>query len=158
MNCFKCNNYTSNPKFCSRSCAISFNNAKKPKRVRTLKCCKCKDVLIISGRSYCESCLKARFAWQTVTLGDYLQIRVSRNRYSATIRWRARQAMESAAVPRVCKVCNYSIYVECCHIKPVASFSPTAKIAEVNHLSNLIYLCPNHHKELDAGRLILANP
>jgi hypothetical protein len=32
--CLQCKNTTTNPKFCSKSCSVTFNNAKKPKRWR----------------------------------------------------------------------------------------------------------------------------
>jgi hypothetical protein len=55
------------------------------------------------------------------------------------------------AKPYRCEVCGYTIIVECCHIRPVKSFPPTALISEINSLSNLAALCPNHHYELDKG-------
>jgi len=39
MNCFYCQKLTNNPKFCSRSCGISYNNKVKPKRVKRMKTC-----------------------------------------------------------------------------------------------------------------------
>lgn len=42
--------------FCSRSCSISFNNSKNPKRSRTKKCKIC-DNMVKSGYTYCESCI-----------------------------------------------------------------------------------------------------
>jgi predicted restriction endonuclease len=55
---------------------------------------------------------------------------------------------------KVCAICGYSNHVELCHIKSIAHFSETAALEEINSLSNLIYLCPNHHWELDNGLLI----
>jgi predicted restriction endonuclease len=48
-----------------------------------------------------------------------------------------------------CLICGYNKYVECCHIKPVQDFPETALLSEVNALTNICWLCPNHHKELD---------
>lgn len=54
-----------------------------------------------------------------------------------------------------CKVCGYDKHVEICHIKAIADFPPEAKLKEVNDLTNLIGLCPNHHWELDHELLVL---
>jgi hypothetical protein len=71
------------------------------------------------------------------------------------IRINARKVMKDNNVPKECKVCGYSTYVEVCHIKAIADFSKETLIKEINSLSNLIYLCPNHHIELDKGLLNL---
>jgi len=72
------------------------------------------------------------------------------------IRVNARKVMKDNKVPFICKVCNYSNFLEVCHIKAIADFLPEQTIKEVNALSNLTYLCPNHHKELDGGLLPLS--
>jgi len=41
MKCINCGSKTDNPKFCSRSCGVSFNNKVKPKRIKRLKKCLC---------------------------------------------------------------------------------------------------------------------
>lgn len=69
------------------------------------------------------------------------------------IRIHARKVMKEAKVNKACKVCAYTNYVEVCHIKSIADFDSTAFIKDINDLSNLIYLCPNHHWELDNGLL-----
>jgi len=54
-----------------------------------------------------------------------------------------------------CKRCGYSIHVELCHIKPVASFPLETKLREVNDPLNIVVLCRNCHWELDNGYLTL---
>ena len=71
------------------------------------------------------------------------------------IRINARKVMKKANIVYACKICGYNKYVEVCHIKAIAEFEPLALIREVNSLSNLAYLCPNHHWELDNGLLKL---
>jgi hypothetical protein len=39
MKCVNCDKLTDNPKFCSRSCGISYNNRIKPKRIKSIKKC-----------------------------------------------------------------------------------------------------------------------
>jgi len=41
-------------------------------------------------------------------------------------------------------------------LKAIADFTSTQLVSEVNALTNLAYLCPNHHKELDRGMLPLS--
>jgi predicted restriction endonuclease len=43
--------------------------------------------------------------------------------------------------------------VEVAHIKAVSNFSEDSLISEINDISNLIGLCPNHHWEYDNGLL-----
>jgi hypothetical protein len=57
--------------------------------------------------------------------------------------------------PKICIICGYDKFVDVCHIKPVAAFSPQAKLREINAPENLAYLCPNHHREYDRGLLNL---
>lgn len=50
---------------------------------------------------------------------------------------------------KICQNCGYSKHVEVCHIKPVSKFPDTAKLDEVNNITNLLLLCPNCHYEFD---------
>lgn len=50
-----------------------------------------------------------------------------------------------------CAICGYDKYVEVAHIKAVSDFPDEATISEINSISNLIGLCPNHHWEYDNG-------
>lgn len=63
MNCANCNKKTNNPKFCCRSCGISYNNRLKPKRTKIPKICVfCKSEfysLHSSNQKYCnKKCLE----------------------------------------------------------------------------------------------------
>lgn len=52
-----------------------------------------------------------------------------------------------------CAVCGYALHVECCHLIRVGDFPADALVSEINAISNLVLLCPNHHWELDRGVL-----
>ena len=67
------------------------------------------------------------------------------------IRVNARKVLKNTNLVKECYICKYNHYVEAAHLKGIAKFDDTAKISEVNDLKNLIYLCPNHHWELDNG-------
>ena len=55
-----------------------------------------------------------------------------------------------------CAICGYSLFVDTCHLRPIRSFADDSLISEINKKSNLIYLCPNHHHELDGGLINIA--
>jgi hypothetical protein len=54
-----------------------------------------------------------------------------------------------------CAICGYSLHVDIAHRKSVSQFPKETTIAEINHISNLVALCPNHHWEYDHGHLVL---
>ena len=51
--CLGCGNSTKNPRFCTRSCAASYNNTATPKRQKKNICATCKTI-ILSNRKYCS--------------------------------------------------------------------------------------------------------
>ena len=69
------------------------------------------------------------------------------------IRIHARKVMKDNNIKYECKVCGYTNFLEVFHLKAIADFLPDEFVSDVNALSNLAYLCPNHHKELDRGLL-----
>jgi len=52
-----------------------------------------------------------------------------------------------------CQYCGYTFYTEVCHKKSISEFPMTATLLEVNDPRNLVELCPNHHKEQEAGAI-----
>jgi hypothetical protein len=142
--CKHCGTPTTNAKFCSRSCSASHNN-KKPKRKLTNQCAKCSK-LIRSQRKFCEDC-NTKIDWSQVTIAD-IQGK-AKYQISAYIRTLARAAYRSSDLPKCCAKCGYDKHYEVCHRKPIANFPSSTPVSVVNHLSNLVALCPNHHWELD---------
>jgi hypothetical protein len=67
----------------------------------------------------------------------------------------ARKVYDESGRPRVCFFCGYSRFTEVAHRKAVKDFSMEDLISEINHINNLVALCPNHHKEADNGFLDL---
>ena len=66
-------------------------------------------------------------------------------------------AYRKSSRPKACAICHYDTHYEVCHIKPINGFLPTDFVGNVNKLSNLAALCPNHHWEFDHGRLCAAS-
>jgi hypothetical protein len=169
MKCLFCDNELQLPdqkKFCSRSCAAKHNNKIYPKRkCATQNCSKCGVDLgkkWIKARKLCDNCLLQHHLRNSTstsliadrTLKEYLEIHKTKstsNRYCG-IRNHASKVITRSNRPKVCAECGYSNHVEICHIRGIAEHSPDTKVSEINDLSNLIYLCPNHHWEFDAKK------
>jgi len=88
------------------------------------------------------------------TLGEVKNLSKKQNAY-ITIRNHARNIIAQAKVQRKCINCSYEKHVEVAHIKGIGKFEDTDRIATINSLDNLVYLCPNCHWEFDKDRLEL---
>lgn len=131
-------------KFCNQSCAGSYNNNLPTRKTRKEKqriCNNCGGIFYGEIRAFCSDC------W-----GKYRERVSGRTKEESNAREiRANSASFMNGRERICQHCGYSKFVEICHIKAVSSFPKTAKVREINDPSNLIYLCPNCHWELDHG-------
>lgn len=129
-------------KFCNRSHAAKFNNkGRSRKKVKTER----SSISIFNPIRFnhllgvTKSNLFARYpAWQTAR---------------SMIAKHARYLFFKFKDEKCCFVCGYSNHIDVCHIVPVNQFRDNAFIFEINHLDNLVGLCPNHHWELDHGLL-----
>jgi hypothetical protein len=139
--CLNCKTSTSNPKFCSRSCAASFNN-KRPGVNRRKPEGSCRDCSqpIHSSRLYCKSCRTKKLVTRTENSN------LGRNPY---VRNHARKLYIAAGRPLFCALCRYSTHVDICHIKDVRSYPVGTLYAVVNSQENILALCKNHHWEFD---------
>lgn len=150
IDCVACKKSTNNPKFCSRSCSVSFNNEVKPKRVLEGNCYSCKTP-ITSNNKYCKSC----WSQKNVSVSTKYEIFNTFGTYQAhaKIRGLARTQYSKSGFPKKCKICGYDKHVQICHIIPVASFPGNTLISNMNDITNLQALCPNHHWEVDHNKL-----
>ena len=165
MNCLTCNKVTNNPRFCSRTCAVSFNNkAGKTgrKKIKAFLLCQVCGKSITGDsnnkRKRCEQCLDtiktsdghfrpiAEISKGMLLTNDTQKYRRIRNL--------ARIVAERSGILRQCRVCGYSKHVECCHVKPIRDFLLKTPVQVINDPSNLIGLCPTHHWEFDNGILV----
>jgi hypothetical protein len=146
-------------KFCDKSCAASYNNragkAAGTRRfgtynVKNPTCAMCRQpiprgVTNRATRTYCLDCAPKFVAkMQAQTIGM-----VSR-RFVAT-----HARIVTAGRPRECVRCGFKYGVQACHIKDVADFPASAKLAEVNAPENLVLLCPNDHWMFDREGLTI---
>jgi hypothetical protein len=152
--CLQCQAPTKT-KFCSKSCAASFNNKKHPKRKPEHNCKKC-HTPITCGKMYCSTCSPKKTNRHKKTLQEALyQNKNDRSNKYSYIRWHARKVYFSLNKNPSCHNCGYDKHVEVCHIKAICNHDPKTTIEEVNRPENLIGLCPNCHWEFDKGLLDL---
>lgn len=154
MLCINCKKETNNPKFCSRSCSVSYNNKIQPKRKTKLykTCCKC-DALVTHKRKYCDYCFKNYFIPnkripKDLTLKEAIYLRHHRSSAYALVRTRARTVIKNHSINK-CQKCGYDKHIEACHIKSISSFSEDTLVSVINDINNLMALCPNCHWEFD---------
>jgi hypothetical protein len=142
-------------RFCNRSCAGKYNmrDWKSPRHTPKKRICiQCGEEYVL-GKG-----IKATPIRCPKCFGTRMSILTNRTKSECTteeIRAHARYYVLLKAKPAQCEVCGYTIRIDCCHIKPIKEFPPTALISEINALENLAALCPNHHIELDLGLLKL---
>jgi len=167
--------------FCDHSCAAIFNQKGKPSKnrgnlkIKESTCNYCGGKFIksrtkngsISKSKYCETCKTHKHNnvqrsketrtsnIELITKEELFNSRKNWQSARSTIRKHAWKIFKQSGKELKCKICEYTIYVEVCHIKDVKDFLGNTKIIEINSISNLVPLCPNHHWEFDNGLLKL---
>lgn len=132
--------------YCSSACA----NKAEPRRKKEGVCKSC-NTEIYSSRTYCDPCFK-KGVFSLKTIGELRAERQDAARFSY-VRNHARKLMKNSGAIEECKNCGYNKHVQVCHIKDISDFTDETTVEVVNDLSNLLYLCPNCHWELDHGML-----
>jgi len=155
--CKNCGRKTKNLVFCSKSCSASFHNKRSPKRQKTALCIYCGEHTKSSPRSgerKCRSCFRSI---NVVKFGEEKIIKDFSSTYARHkhqgIRNHAHRVANISNLIKKCSACGYDKTVDLCHKQSIASFSKDTQLSVVNHIDNLVYLCPNHHWELDHGLL-----
>lgn len=98
---------------------------------------------------------KERMSASFRTKGELFANRRNWQSARSTIRRDAQEVFNKSNKPKQCEICGYNKHIEIAHIKAVADFDDNTLISEINDISNLIALCPNHHWEYDNGILQL---
>ena len=151
MFCINCNKETNNPKFCNRSCAATYNNKHYIKRTAKINLCKSCGSPTILRRKYCSKCNSISRLDYTLDQATKVYRKHHRSALFNLVRSRAKPVMNQNNILKICYNCGYNKHVEVCHIISLFTFPLTAKLSEVNHIKNLVYLCPNCHWEFDNG-------
>ena len=139
--------------FCSHTCAAKFLNPLR--RIKSV-CPRCNGKKDYKAK-LCHKCkVSANFKVMLETpISEYIYKGNARTKYSE-IRKMAGIAIVRYDRKYICALCDFDICLDVCHIKPLAEFPVTALMREVNGEHNLVYLCPNHHRLFDRGRISLA--
>lgn len=154
MKCLTCSTETNNPKFCSRSCAVSHNN-RVPKRALQNQCKSC-ETRILADRSFCAQCWADQGRdWATTTIADLKGDGNAVWGSYRTIRALSRKWYQQAGRPMSCHVCGYDLHVDIAHVRDIKEFPLDTSVVVVNAQENLVALCKNHHWEFDHGHLSL---
>ena len=127
-------------KYCSKSCGDFFRIKKWRKNKR--KPCVCGKMIAYDSIG-CRSCANTndKLTKQEALTNDTQKYR--------RIRSHARVVAKNQGILTKCVVCGYDKHVECSHKKAIILFNDTDTLAIINHPTNLIGLCPNHHWEYD---------
>lgn len=126
--------------FCSRNCAAIYNNSKRIK----------KQSLVIP-KLYKRN---EPFAYiVTKTKKEIFDICKNWQSTRTQIRKHAVYVFYNSSIPKKCKICGYNKHIQIAHIKAVKFFDDDVLITTINHIDNLIALCPNHHWEFDNNML-----
>lgn len=154
IKCLHCEKETKNPKFCSSNCSATYNNIKRSKHPSN-NCVKCGEK--IKHTSIC--CIKCYPLYKIEKFGEkiikqFRDIPSSKNRYQ-DVRNHAHRVADYYDIKKECPYCDYRNHVQLCHIKDIGDFPNDSTLNEINDPTNLIYLCPNHHWDLDHGHLFL---
>lgn len=146
-------------KFCNVDCRKLFYKSKPKIKICTI-CQKQFEVPIEHRRSRvkrCGTCRENQIAYADklsyLTKNEIFKTRKNWQSARTDIRRHANRVFDLSNKTKECAICKYKLHVEICHIKSVSSFSKETKLSEINDISNLITLCPNHHWELDNGYL-----
>ena len=151
----ECNNTTTGKSIC---CSHSCSNKFFPRRKKELrKCRRCGEKF--PGHGTCSKCkneiLANKERFQQTTLAELSESYEANGIHKS---WRYSELRNDARRKtdfKLCAICGYDKHVEVCHVRPISSFPPTATVAEVNDVRNLVGLCPNHHWEFDHGLIAL---
>ena len=159
IKCLNCSKETKNPKFCSRSCAAQTNNKKFPKRKPSFKraTCQCGKQV----RNSCDKCKECSMRERQLTFIISFGEKTIKEFYSTyarhkyqNIRHHAHRVAKYHNLSQLCAVCQYP-HTQLCHKISISKFDKNTKLSVVNDINNIVYLCRNHHWELDNQLLIL---
>lgn len=152
-------------KFCSRNCANSHtqteeqNQKRRKKLTRRVrgKCSICGVDLFGYKINKCRKCYRLSLMnisrERTIKEVASKHEDIKRKHIYQPIRNDARKILNKLLIEKKCSICGYSKHVEVCHKKGISEFDENSTLKEVNEVDNLVYLCPNHHWELDKGML-----
>lgn len=155
-------------RLCSNACVTRHHWSQKPSV--EVFCHKCGDSIGCVPRSeryqrssrYCAACdqlVQARLSKATSgrTKAELFAARKNWQSARSAIVHHAAKRFAASGRDKSCHVCGYTTHIEVAHIRPVSAFPDEAMVGEINDLSNLVALCPNHHWEFDNGLISIGD-
>lgn len=160
--------------FCNNSCSAKYNNKNRVietdiiweynDNVKTKrgynKCPICGELKYYTSK-LCKKCSdKEKTLIKERTLGSYIDGKQYLTSKCGEIRKDARKTIEKSKVEKVCAYCknhDFDDILEVHHIKGILEFDSKTTINEINSISNLVWLCPNHHIMLEKGLIKLSD-
>jgi len=131
VECLYCGCETTNPKFCSSSCAAKYNNVTVPKRSKQQIFCKHCSAPITGYRKICDKCyINPRIDWSQRTIGDIQK--TAKYQVSAALRILARQEFAKSDRPACVKTAamtsmsRSAIFKASTCFRPIPPFSSLA--------------------------------
>lgn len=122
--------------FCNAKCSATYNNHLRKK---------VKDVVIKEPKELSEP-----FAFLLKkNKGEVFKSHKNWQSARTSIRRMAAFVYNNSDKPKCCMRCGYDKHYEVCHLIAVSKFSNDTLITAINHIDNLIALCPNCHWEFD---------
>lgn len=152
--------------FCSHSCSAKYNNHKRSGKTEFYtikeqhnKCPICGNKKSI-GAEMCFQCRQQKNGERIKekTLGEYINGKHYLGHAVSQIRRDARNTIMKSGVEKVCAYCrnhDFDDILEVHHIKSILDFDESTKVGEINDILNLVWLCPNHHKMVEIGKIKL---
>lgn len=160
--------------FCNNSCSAKYNNNLRALNSSNLediknenkqkkgynKCPICGELKTYTSK-LCKKCSdKEKTLIKERTLGYYIDGKQYLTSKCGDIRKDARKTIENSKVEKVCAYCknhDFDDILEVHHIKGILKFDSKTTINEINSISNLVWLCPNHHIMLEKGLIKLSD-
>ena len=139
-------------KFCSHNCSASYNNKNRTNKERII-CPQCGGKKHPDGK-ICKICYNNNRSINEKTLGYYIKGQKYLTSKCQHIRKHARDVIEKSDKEKVCSYCKnheFDEILEVHHVKSILEFDLNTKIKVINDISNLIWLCPNHHSMCEKG-------
>jgi hypothetical protein len=136
--CLSCREKTSNPKFCDRSCAATYNNRVSPKRHAKKSQCKNCGADLPSWRVFCSNAYQCDHRFKTITLPAFFKGQV-----------------EGHTLKRCLKA---TTEYKCDHCGNPGEHQSLPLVLQLEHRdgnhsnnlpSNLGWLCPNCHSQTE---------
>lgn len=158
--------------FCDNSCAAKYNNKIRKRKTKNNvewigeehkkgydKCPICGKLKHYKS-DLCSDCRnkEKRKNIKNRTLGSYVDGHHYLGTKCGDIRRDARRTIEESKREKVCAYCHnheFDDILEVHHIKGILEFDRSATVGEINDESNIVWLCPNHHRMLEMGLIKL---